>query len=402
MLRVLIADSLPDSARTHLQQAGMEVVFEPSLKDDKLLAALELHDPEVLVVRSTKVRAEHFGAARALQLVVRAGAGFNTIDLAAASGLGVYVSNCPGMNAVAVAELAFAHILNADRRIADAVADLRGGSWKKKTYARARGLKGRTLGVIGFGGIGSEVARRGLAFEMEVLAWSPFPEDRERAEAIGVRHTPEVLEVAAQADVLTVHLALNPATRGFIGPAIFDELAPGTIFVNTSRGEVVDEPALAKAVRDKHIKAGLDVYCGEPSSDGQWTSTLTGLAGVYGTPHVGASTEQAQEAVANEAVRVILDWQTTGSAPNCVNLATRTAASHLLVVRHEDRVGVLAQVLDLLRENDINVQQMENVIFSGGGAACARIQLDRTPPARALATLREAEPIFDAKIVELA
>ena len=401
MLRVLIADKLPDSARTRLQQAGVEVLFDPALKDDALLDALEAHDPDVLVVRSTKVRAEHLGAARALQLVVRAGAGVNTIDLDAASGLGVYVSNCPGMNAVAVAELAFAHILNADRRVADAVADLRGGSWQKKATAKkARGLKGRTLGVIGLGSIGAEVVKRGRAFEMDVVAWSPSLDDA-RAEAMGIRRAPSVLDVAAQADVLTVHLALNPATRGFIGPAIFEKLKRGAIFVNTSRGEVVDEPALAKAVRDKKLLAGLDVFCGEPGADGDWSTPLMKLPGVYGTPHVGASTEQAQEAVADEAVRVILDWQATGSAPNCVNLAVRTAATHLLVVRHEDRVGVLARVLGLLREHSINVQTMENVIFSGGGAACARIQVDQAPPAKALEALRAEEPIFDAKIVEL-
>ena len=400
MLRVLIADKLPDSARTRLQQAGVEVVFEPALKDDALLTALAEKNPDVLVVRSTKVRAEHIGAARALQLIVRAGAGVNSIDLDAASGLGVYVSNCPGMNAVAVAELAFAHILNADRRIADAAADLRAGRWKKKTYAKASGLKGRTLGVIGLGSIGREVVARGLAFQMDVVAWSPSLDDA-RAEELGVRRAASVLEVAAQADALTVHLALNPATRGFIGPAIFDKLRPGSIFVNTSRGEVVDEPALAKAIREKQIKAGLDVFCGEPASDGDWSAPLLKMPGVYGTPHVGASTDQAQEAVADEAIRVILDWHSSGSAPNCVNLASRTAATHMLVVRHEDRVGVLARVLELLKQHRINVQQMENVIFSGGGAACARIQINQAPPAGALTALRDEGPIFDAKIVEI-
>ena len=400
MLRVLIADKLPDAARTRLQQAGVEVVFDPALKDDALLAALERVDPDVLVVRSTRIRAEHVGAARALQLIVRAGAGVNTIDLDAASALGVFVSNCPGMNAVAVAELAFAHVLNADRRVADAVAELRGGAWKKRTFAKARGLKGRTLGVIGLGSIGREVVRRGQAFEMAVVAWSPSLTEG-RADELGIERAASVLDVAGKADVLSVHLALNPATRGLIGPAVFDAMRPGAIFVNTSRGEVVDEPALARAVRDKGLKAGLDVYCGEPAADGDWSNPLVQLSGVYGTPHVGASTEQAQEAVADEAVRVILDWRATGAAPNCVNLATRTGATHLLVVRHEDRVGVLAHVLQHLKERDINVQRMENVIFSGGGAACARIQIDQAPPRSALDALRDEEPIFDAQIVEL-
>lgn len=400
MIRVLIADKLSDSARTRLQEEGIEVLFEPSLKDDALEAALAEHDPDVLIVRSTRVQAQHIAAASSLQLVVRAGAGVNTIDLDAASEKGVYVSNCPGMNAVAVAELAFAHILNADRRVADGVADLRAGAWKKKEYAKARGLKGRTLGVIGVGSIGRELIRRGLAFEMDVVAWSPSFTDA-RAEALGVRRAEHVQDIARQCDVLSVHLALNPATRGFIGKAVFDALKPGAIFVNTSRGQVVDEAALAEAVTQRGVRAGLDVFCGEPAADGDWTCDLAALPGVYGTHHIGASTEQAQEAVAADAARVIVEWNTTGEAPNCVNLAKVTAATHLLVVRHADRVGVLAAVLGLLREYDINVQQMENVIFQGGSAALARIQLASAPPTAAVAALKAMDPIYDAKLLEI-
>ncbi|MCP4809644.1 MAG: hydroxyacid dehydrogenase [Proteobacteria bacterium] len=398
-MRVLIADKLSDSARTRLQEAQIEVLFEPTLKGETLVAALAEHDPDVLVVRSTKVQAEHFAAASALQLVVRAGAGVNTIDLAVASSKGVYVSNCPGMNAVAVAELAFAHILNADRRVADAVADLRAGTWKKKEYAKARGLKGRTLGVIGVGSIGRELIRRGLAFEMDVVAWSPSLTD-DKADALGVRRAEHVQDLARQSDVVSVHLALNPATRNFVGKSVFDALKPGAIFVNTSRGQVVDEAALAEAV-GRGLRAGLDVFCGEPATDGDWTTPLAALPGVYGTHHVGASTEQAQEAVAEEAARVIVEWNHTGEAPNCVNLAKVTAATHLLVVRHVDRVGVLAAVLGLLREYDINVQQMENVIFSGGAAALARIQLASAPPMAAIQALKAMDPIYDAKLLEI-
>lgn len=400
MIRVLIADKLSDSARTRLQEASIEVLFEPALSGDALTSALAEHDPDVLVVRSTKVQADHFTAAKALQLVVRAGAGVNTIDLAAASSRGVYVSNCPGMNAVAVAELAFAHILNADRRVADGVADLRAGAWKKKEYSKARGLKGRTLGVIGVGSIGCELIRRGRAFEMDVVAWSPSLDD-DRAAALGVRRADHVQDVARQSDVLSVHLALNPATRGFIGKAVFDALPPGAIFVNTSRGQVVDEAALAEAVESRGLRAGLDVFCDEPSSDGAWSCALAQLPGVYGTHHIGASTEQAQEAVAEEAARVIVEWNTTGEAPNCVNLARVTAATHLLVVRHADRVGVLAAVLGVLREHAINVQQMENVIFHGGQAALARIQLAKAPPPAALTDLKAMDPIYDAKLLEI-
>lgn len=400
MLRVLIADKLPDFARTRLQEAGCAVVFDPNLTDANLADALREHDPDVLVVRSTKVKAEHLAAARTLQLIVRAGAGVNTIDLEAASSRGVQVANCPGTNAVAVAELAWAHILNADRRVADGAADLRAGSWKKKLYSKARGLKGRTLGVIGVGDIGREVILRARAFEMPVVAWSRSLTP-EKAAALGITALPSAVEVARQADVLTVHLAMSPATRGIVGEAIFDALRPGAIFVNTSRGEVVDEAALARAVREKGVRAGLDVFMNEPANDGEWSSELAKLPGVWGTHHIGASTDQAQEAVADETVRIILVWRASGEAPNCVNMAETTTATHLLVVRHEDQVGVLAVVLDALRQANINVQQMENAIFSGGRAASARIYIENPPPASLLDELRAREPIFDVKLVAL-
>lgn len=401
-MRVLIADKLPDSARTHLQSNGLQVHSDPALKGDALEAALVEHDPDVLIVRSTKVQSAHFAAAKSLQLVVRAGAGVNTIDLAAASARAVYVANCPGMNADAVAELTLGHIVNADRRIADNVADLRGGQWKKKVYARAAGLRGRTLGVIGCGDIGRAVIRVARGLGMRVAAWSRSL-DPEAAERLGVRHCASAIEVARRADVLTVHLAMSPATRGFVGEAIFDALGPGAIFVNTSRGEVVDEAALIRAVKHKGLRAGLDVLCDEPSADGPWRPEIAALDGVYVTHHIGASTAQAQDAVAEDACRIVLAFAATGSAPNCVNLAEKTPATHLLVVRHADEVGVLAGLLDLLREASINVQQMQNIIFSGDeGAACARIQVEGAPDAAFLDACGAMATIFDVKVVELA
>ena len=406
MLRVLIADKLSDVARTGLQEGDCEVLIRPDLKGDALSAALGELDPDVLVVRSTRVRAEQLAAARSLTMVVRAGAGVNTIDLGAASARGVYVCNCPGTNAAAVAELTWAHILNADRRVADGVRDLREGRWAKKTYAKgAGGLRGRTLGIIGFGDIGRLVAQIGRGFGMSVLAWSRSLTDEVAARS-GVRRMDSAVEVARRADVLSVHLALTPATRGFIGQAIFDVLRPGSIFVNTSRGAVVDEEALARAVREGGLRAGLDVFCDEPAADGAWRSPLAELPGIYGTHHIGASTAQAQDAVAAEVCRVVLTFKETGTAVSCVNLARRTPATHMLIVRHQDRVGVLAGVLGALREADINVGKMENVIFSAtgdqpGGSACARIQIVGLPAPGVLDQLRTRDTIFDVKVVSL-
>ncbi|MCA9537253.1 MAG: hydroxyacid dehydrogenase [Myxococcales bacterium] len=400
-MRVLIADKLPDSARTELQAHGLEVVTKSGAADAALAAALTEVDPDVLVVRSTKVKAAHFAAAPSLQLVVRAGAGVNTIDLDAASSRAVFVTNCPGMNAVAVAELTIGHLLNADRRIADNVATLRDGQWAKGEFSKASGLKGRTLGVLGCGAIGREVIRRAQAFEMHVVAWSPRL-DEARAKALGVRRCDSAIDVARACDALTVHVELTPTTRGLIGEAIFDALRPGAVFINTSRGEVVDEEALARAITEKKLRAGLDVFDGEPTADGEWKPSLASLPGVYGTHHIGASTAEAQEAVAAEAVRIILEFAATGSAPNVVNLAEHTPATHLLVVRHQDKVGVLAGLLEALRDGGINVQRMQNIIFSGDeGAACARIQIEGALDAALLDRVRADAAIYDVKVVTL-
>src|SRR5690242_10439245 len=170
-MKILVADQFEQSGIDGLRAAGCDVVYEPALKDDALAAALAESQADVLVVRSTKVTAPMMDAG-ALALIVRAGAGYNTIDVAAASTRGIYVSNCPGKNAVAVAELAFALILALDRRVPDNVVDLRAGKWNKKEYAKAQGLQGLTLGLLGIGSIGQEVIRRAAGFGLNVIVWS--------------------------------------------------------------------------------------------------------------------------------------------------------------------------------------------------------------------------------------
>jgi len=388
-MKVLIADQFEQSGIDAIVAAGCEVVYEPSLVDQQLADALTARRPDVLIVRSTKVT-EPMLADTSLSLIVRAGAGVNTIDVNAASRRGIYVSNCPGKNSIAVAELTFALMLALDRRIAENVSDLRTGKWNKKEYSHARGLFGRTLGILGYGNIGQEVARRALAFGMRVVVWSRrFDRGSgigDQGSSVTVVHSPEA--VADQADILTVHLALASDTRNLVNRSLLDRLKPGAYFVNTSRAEVVDHEALADAVRSRGIRVALDVFAKEPAaSTGEFTDPLLTLPGVIGTHHVGASTEQAQEAIAAEAARIVRVYKETGKVPNVVNLATTTPATHMLVVRHRDRPGVLAHVFDHLRAGNLNVQETENVVFEGAEAAIARINLDREPPAALLATI---------------
>lgn len=376
-MKVLIADKFEQSGIDGLKAIGCEIVSNPDLKDEALVEAIRETGADVLVVRSTKVSEAALDAGR-LSLVVRAGAGYNTIDVRAASARGIYVSNCPGKNSVAVAELAFGLILSLDRRIADNVAELRAGKWNKKEFGKAAGLYGRTLGLIGLGQIGREMIRRAEAFGMNVIGWSRSLSP-EMADELGIHFRQTILELVHEADVISIHVALTPETRGFINADVFEVIKPGAFFINTSRAEVVDQAALAQAVKTKGIRAGLDVFAGEPTTPtGEFTDEIVSLPNVYGTHHIGASTDQAQEAIAAETVRIISEFKETGAVPNVVNLADRTPATHLLVVRHKDRPGVLSHVLNEIKAADINVQQMENIIFAGAEAAIARIELDGT------------------------
>jgi D-3-phosphoglycerate dehydrogenase len=374
-MKVLIADKFEASGIDGLKEAGCEVIYNADLKDNSLIEAIRETQAEVLVVRSTKVTEAMFDAGK-LTLVVRAGAGFNTIDVKAASARGLYVSNCPGKNSIAVAELTFGLILALDRRIADNVADLRGGKWNKKEYSKARGVYGCTLGIVGIGQIGREVIARAKAFGMNVVGWSRSLTPKTAAE-MGISFRQTIIEVARDSDILSIHLALAPDTKGFIGADIFEVMKPGSYLINTSRAEVVDQEALAQAIKTRGIRAGLDVFATEPSTaTGDFSDEIVQLPLVYGTHHIGASTDQAQEAIASETVRIIKTFKDTGKVPNVVNLSDSTPATHMLIVRHHDRPGVLAHVLNAIKAADINVHEMENIVFEGAKAAVARIELD--------------------------
>jgi D-3-phosphoglycerate dehydrogenase len=400
-MKVLVADKFEQSGQEGLRRIGCEVLFQPDLKDDALVDAISREAPDVLVVRSTKVN-EAMLDAGALKLVVRAGAGYNTIDVAAASARGIYVSNCPGKNSIAVAELAFALMLALDRRIADNVISLRRGEWNKKEFSKARGLYGRTLGLVGLGRIGQEMIPRAAAFGMPVVAWSRSLTP-ERAEELGIEYKESPIDVARSSDIVSLHFALKPETRGLIGRDFFNNMRDGAYFINTSRGEVVDQSALLEAIRTRGVRAGLDVYANEPSTaTGEFTDEIRAEANLYGTHHIGASTDQAQEAIAAETVRIVQSFKETGRVPNVVNLAAHTPATHTLVVRHRDRPGVLAHVLDAIRSAEINVQEMENIVFEGAQAAVARINLDKSPPGETLERLSFENPdIIELSLIEI-
>ncbi|PIE03910.1 MAG: hydroxyacid dehydrogenase, partial [Spirochaetales bacterium] len=333
-MKILIADKLSDAAVRDLKALGAELRVEPSLGADDLPAALG--DSDILIVRSTKVTAAAIDAAPDLSLIIRAGAGVNTIDLAHASSKGIHVANCPAKNADAVAELAMGLIVACDRRIAFQAADLQAGVWNKKGYGKASGLKGRTLGIVGYGSIGKAVALRAKAFGMPVIAWSRSLTP-ERAERDGIGFCASPLDVAQKADAVSLHLAVSPETKGLVNKAFLEAMKDGAILVNTSRGEIVDQEALEKAIDSKGLKVGLDVYQGEPAA-GDKSFPHTALATkITGTHHVGASTDQASEAIAAETVRVVETYMKTGKPANPVNAQQKSPAQYTMVVRHFNR-----------------------------------------------------------------
>ncbi len=312
-MKILVADKISEETINSLKKLGGEVVVDPKVGAENLPGAIK--DAEILIVRSTKVTKQTIQAGSSLKLIIRAGAGVNTIDVETASANGVYVSNCPGTNTDAVAELALGFLIAADRRIAQAYGDLRNGKWRKAEYGKSRGLKGRTLGIIGFGNIGKALAKRAAAMEMNIIAW-----DIVRAEGFNVRFCDTVEDIARQADAISVHLPALPETKHMIGKKLFDLMKPGAILINTSRGEVVDSEALKTAIKEKNLRVCIDVYENEPAG-GDDVFADTELAGSLAccTPHIGASTDQAAEAVGAVVVDIVKAYKNTGVPVFSVN-----------------------------------------------------------------------------------
>ena len=374
-MRLLLADSVDRSTVETLSARGHDVVSEPKLSADELPARVA--GIEVLVVRSTRVTSATIEAADALELIVRAGAGTNTIDVDAASAVGIYVTNVPGRNAIAVAELTMGLLLAIDRRIPDNVADLRAGRWNKATYGKAEGLYGRSIGVVGLGDIGFAVAERAASFGLRVVAVRKDRdvETEERIDELGIELVDSLEELVATSDIVTIHVPASPDTASMFDAELLGRMKQGAILLNTSRGDIVDGPALLEAIGAKGLRVGLDVYPDEPGSGtAEWSSKLAQHPNVVGTHHIGASTEQAQRAVADGVVEIV-DAFVRGEILNCVNLAPTRLGTNTLHVRHLDRVGVLARVFDILRKADLNVEQMENRIFEGRNAAVATIDV---------------------------
>jgi D-3-phosphoglycerate dehydrogenase len=229
---------------------------------------------------------------------------------------------------------------------------------------------------------------------MSVGAWTPTLDER-RAGRFGVGHFGTLEDLVRESDVVSVHVPYSRATHHLLGERELGLMKQGAILLNTARGGVVDDAALRKAVAERRIRAGLDVFEGEPGTgEADFDSELARTPGVYATPHIGASTEQAEEAIADQVVTIVRDYVDSGVAQHAVNLVTDRPGRHAIVVRHLDRVGVLARVLDTLRREQLSVKEMQNVIFAGNEAACATIIVERSPGPGLVTELRAHEHVI--------
>jgi D-3-phosphoglycerate dehydrogenase len=398
-MRIVVADEMELEPFLDLPLLGVEVSHRPELDAATLPEALD--DVQVLVVRSTPVTAAAIERSRQLSLIVSAGVEVNMIDLEAASDHGVFVANCRGKNAAAVAELTFALILSLDRQLVDATIDLRAGRWDQQRYLGAPGIEGRRIGIAGLGAVGQRVLSCARAFGMAPHAWSRSLTPAQAAR-MGVGYCSSLEELASHSDVLTVHLPLRADTRQRIGREVLEALPDGAAFIHTAHPEILDYAALREVGPRKRLRVGLDVYPDEPKEP---VSALTEAAFqgglVYGTPHVAGSTRRADLAVAREVCRIVRAFATEGEVPNAVNSCRNTPARFIVALRMLDRVGVLANALNVIKRHGINVEEITNTVFDGARAACTRLRVSGRPTEACLQEISAFAEVLHVEVFQL-
>jgi D-3-phosphoglycerate dehydrogenase / 2-oxoglutarate reductase len=351
-VKIVIADTLPSSAIDLLRAESDWIIDAQSGRSPSALAA-DVADADAVIVRSaTRVDARILDAAPRLRIVARAGTGVDNVDVAAASARGVLVVNAPGANSISVAEHALALMLALARSVPAADHAMKDGRWEKKRFV-GNELRGKTLGVAGLGHIGQEVAQRARPFGMRIVAHDPYI-SADVAATLGVElMTLDAL--CAVADYITLHLPATAETRQLFNDARFARCKPGLRLINTARGELIDQAALRRAIESGIVEgAGLDVFEQEPPTD--WT--LAKMPQVVATPHIAASTEEAQELVGTETAATVRDFLRTGVVRNAVNFPSMPAGELERLqpwMRLAERLGGLAAQMGTARVQSIAV-----------------------------------------------
>ena len=358
--KVLVSDKLSETAVQIFRDRGIDVTFEPELGRDKPALLKAIGEFDGLAIRSaTKVTEKLLANAPNLKVIGRAGIGVDNIDLAAASKRGVIVMNTPFGNAITTAEHAIALMLALARQIPEANASTHAGKWEKSRFMGVE-VTNKTLGLIGAGNIGSIVADRALGLKMKVLAYDPFLSD-ERADRLGVTKV-GLDELFASADFITFHVPLTDKTRGMLSAEAIGKLKPGVRIINCARGGLVDEAALAEALKSGHVAgAAFDVFEREPATD----SPLFGLPNVVVTPHLGASTREAQENVAVQVAEQMSDYLLTGAVTNALNMPSVTAEEARVMGPWLKLAGHLGAFVGQLTDEPIKAI---NILYDGAVA----------------------------------
>ncbi|MSR28506.1 MAG: hydroxyacid dehydrogenase [Phycisphaerales bacterium] len=396
--RILVVDEFGTAGLDALRAIGCDAIHNRALSASSLALAIRDLEPDILVVKSMRVSDEALASTDRLGLVVCCGQTTDSIDVAAASRRGVFVSHCPGRSAAAVAELAWGLIIACDRRLPESVALLRTGAWDPPQGTPPEGLAGRTLGIVGLGNVGQEIATRGIAFGMHVVAWSRHISE-ERCDALGIDYCANLVNLAKLSDVVSVSVSANEESEGLLGEKFFNAVRPGASIISTSPPSVINESALLNAVRTKGVKAGLDLHQVEPEARSR--PTLVALlreSTVFATSQPGAHSRQAREAIDQDVVRTVRQWTEKGSAVGCINRTRATSAVTLLHVRHLNRPGVLAGVFEVLGSSGVNIEEMENVICAGGVAGIARIHVNATPTEGQITAIRAREHVLGVTV----
>lgn len=392
-MKILVACRLPDAALDELKSLGAEVIYQPELAGPGL--AEQLRDVAILVVGRQRVAREIILAAPQLQMIVRDGTGTLNIAVDEASTQGIFVTHCLFREAAAIAEMTLGLLVALDRQLLDqGLQPSDDVTARRADDINAMGLVGRTLGILNYGPVGREVAARARAFGMNVLACAgPHCDPLTHEWGIEFVHSPR--DLARRSDAISVYVPLDDAKERFINSELIGSLKARALLVHIGHPNAVDEPALYDAVKAGRVRAALDFYSSEAAGEMlRHRSKLLGLHGAVVTHRLADATERAREVIAGEVIRIVRQFLVTGEALNCVNLVERSHATWQLLLRLRDAVGVMASVMDEIRADGINAQEIGCRLFQGGRAAWVSISLNERPSDDMLAALRGLQGVI--------
>jgi len=396
-MKILVACTLPEDALQELRSLASETIYRPDLTAEQMPELVG--DVSVLIVGRTRVSPEVIAAGRSLEMIVRVGTNTSNIAVDEASAQGVFVCNCPHKDAIAVAELALGLLLALDRRLPEHIAAQQRGGRTELPAGDALGLAGRTLGVVGFGPVGQAIARRAQGFDMSVLAWSPtLTPELAAAHRVGFCAWPR--ELARQSDMVAVHAPQQEVDDFLVDAEFLRNMREGAYLVYIGHPAALDESALVEIAPRRKLRFAYDTHAPHvaDSDAGRFRSRLRELPDVIGTHHLADRTRQAREATAVEAVRVVREFLVSGQALNCVNLLARSPATWQLALRLRDTVGVMAAVMDHIRADGINAQEITSRVFAGARAAACVIALDERPSSEALSAIRNLDGVLHLEL----